>query len=328
MFKVGFVGDCGLGTNSRAKFEALKLIFPLCDFEEFDCTVRASTCGGVLLNKFLYKLKLFHIISFWRHADILDLCRRCDVVIFTSVYGFPISKVSKTKTKLILITNDNPICEDVIPSRYAKYMGGKFLIICSDDYRHLPIDFDPTIFVPRGFSEWRLRRYELERVKLGTKSDSMICFIGSFEPDRSIQIRALAEIFQVDVFGNGWDKFSHPNCRIHGPVYDLDYIEAIRSYKLCLSFFRKARNDRSTSRIFEIPGYGGFLVTEWSSYVDRVYGDIASKFSFEGASALVSRVCSLLALDQASFDGIKLMQREIASNYTYEKILSAIALND
>ena len=328
MFRVGFVGDCDLGSNSRAKLEALKVIFPLCYFEQFDCTVRASNRVAILLNKVLYKLGLFHIISFWLHADILALCQRCDAVIFTSVYGFPISKVTKTKVKLIFITNDNPTCKDIIPNRYAAQMRSKFLLICSDDYSHLPMDFDPVIFVPRGFSEWRLRRFELGRAKLVIKSDAMICFVGSFETERSILIRELAEICQVDVFGNGWGKFSHPNCRVCGPVYDLDYIETIRSYKLCLSFFRKARNDRSTSRIFEIPGYGGFLVAERSSYTDQIYGDIASKFSFQDAASLVFKVRSLLSLDQADFDDLKLMQRKIASNYTYENILSAIELNE
>jgi len=95
-------------------------------------------------------------------------------------------------------------------------------------------------------------------------------FIGSFEDQRAKSISFLAEQgIQVGVWGNGWEencKLSHPNLRIKGPsIYGDDYARAICSFDICLNYLRKANRDLNTTRTFEIPACGAFMLAERTS---------------------------------------------------------------
>ncbi|MGB7913155.1 MAG: glycosyltransferase [Desulfobaccales bacterium] len=95
-------------------------------------------------------------------------------------------------------------------------------------------------------------------------------FIGGFEEQRAKSISFLAEQgIQVGVWGDGWEencKLSHSNLHIKGPsIYGDDYARAICSFDICLGFLRKRNRDLQTTRSFEIPACGVFMLAERTS---------------------------------------------------------------
>jgi len=94
-----------------------------------------------------------------------------------------------------------------------------------------------------------------------------VLFIGTYEKDRFKTLSHLAENgIQIDIFGNNWHRCGkkiHPNLKIHyKELRGIDYVLAISNSKITLGFLRKINNDTQTSRTFEIPACGGFMLME------------------------------------------------------------------
>lgn len=94
-----------------------------------------------------------------------------------------------------------------------------------------------------------------------------VLFIGSYEKNRFDTLTYLAKNgIKVDIFGNMWNKCKeeiHSNLKVHyKELVGDDYVEAISFSKISLGFLRKINNDTQTSRTFEIPACGGFMLME------------------------------------------------------------------
>jgi hypothetical protein len=93
-------------------------------------------------------------------------------------------------------------------------------------------------------------------------------FVGNCEVQRATSISRLAEAgVQVRVWGNGWDQRSTDKVRIEGiPIFNsnrgLFYSKAICATDINLGFLRHRNRDTHTSRTFEIPACGGFMLAE------------------------------------------------------------------
>lgn len=99
-----------------------------------------------------------------------------------------------------------------------------------------------------------------------------ITFVGTAHGDRLEKIKALAD-WGIDVlcFGHGW-----PN----GPVSAIEIPRIIQQSIISLNFANAARVwenyrvkhiNQIKARTFEVPGAGGFLLTEWAPGLDRFY---------------------------------------------------------
>lgn len=103
---------------------------------------------------------------------------------------------------------------------------------------------------------------EEDKVRLGGD----VGFIGTYEKDRAESIKFLADNeIPVRVWGGGWEQLKDysPNLRIEGKgLYTVDFCKAIQCFKINLGFLRKKSRDYHTTRTFEIPGCGGFLLAE------------------------------------------------------------------
>lgn len=91
-------------------------------------------------------------------------------------------------------------------------------------------------------------------------------FIGTYEVERAQSIKFLADNgIKVRVWGGGWNhlKFYSPNLMVEGRgLYTEDFCKAIQCFKINLGFLRKKSRDLHTTRTFEIPGCGGFMLAE------------------------------------------------------------------
>lgn len=144
-----------------------------------------------------------------------------------------------------------------------------------------------------------------------------VSFIGSFEDARGKSMLALANAgLKVNVWGNGWQKWSNKNANliIHGyPVYFKDLIRTIEESKVNLCFLRKLAKDQSTNRTFEIPACGGFMLAEDTQEQKDFFPDGDSAVFFRNDSELIEKTKYYLEND---------LKREQIANTGHERCVS------
>jgi spore maturation protein CgeB len=128
-------------------------------------------------------------------------------------------------------------------------------------------------------------------------------FIGSYELERAGSMLRLAEAgLSVRVWGNLWDRcpYRHANLRIEGrPLVnladDLAYSKGIAATRINLCFLRKINRDRHTSRTFEIPAVGGFMLGERTEEHVRLFEEGVEAEFFGSDEELVEKAAYYLA---------------------------------
>jgi spore maturation protein CgeB len=125
--------------------------------------------------------------------------------------------------------------------------------------------------------------------------DFGILFIGSPEKDRIEKLLFLSDKnILVNIFGNGWEKFNlqnHSNIIINNKeLVGEDYRKAIRSSSITLNFLRKINDDLHTSRTFEIPACGGFMISERSSEHSDFFVEDKEAVYFDDARELYEKI--------------------------------------
>ena len=122
---------------------------------------------------------------------------------------------------------------------------------------YLPFGYDPALFHAVAVGEEERRRY-----------GSDVCFAGTWEPAREHILQELVA-WDLSVWGNMWENVPQDSpLRPHlkgAAIYAEDLCRRLQSAKIILNFLR-AQNDGATNmRTFEIPGFGGFLLTTRST---------------------------------------------------------------
>ena len=98
---------------------------------------------------------------------------------------------------------------------------------------------------------------------------SDILFVGHWEPKREADIAALIQAgLPVRVIGNYWHWRRGRRWRVIKPYFDpqpvwgADYARALCAGKIILCFYSTWNHDTSSSRTFEIPACGRFMLCE------------------------------------------------------------------
>jgi spore maturation protein CgeB len=90
-----------------------------------------------------------------------------------------------------------------------------------------------------------------------------VSFVGTAHGDRKRRIAALAEMgIEVACFGHGWPA---------GPVAAAEIPGIMRESVISLNFAYARGNNQIKARTFEVPGAGGFLLTEQAPGLDKFY---------------------------------------------------------
>ena len=121
-----------------------------------------------------------------------------------------------------------------------------------------------------------------------------VSFIGAAYGNRPKMVEALRrEGIEVSCFGHGW-----PN----GPIETKRIAEIIQSSQLSLNFSSGSQqgagginNRQIKARVFEVPGYGGCLLTERAPFLEQYFRVGEEILTFEGCEELVATIKSLLA---------------------------------
>ena len=112
-------------------------------------------------------------------------------------------------------------------------------------------------------TQWAANSISLQEPLPAAQCKYQVSFIGQSHGDRRKRIEKLRSA-GVDVvcFGHGWET---------GPVSTEEYAQIIRSSVISLNFANSRGPDQLKARCFEVPGAGGFLLTESVDGLDRYY---------------------------------------------------------
>jgi spore maturation protein CgeB len=153
-----------------------------------------------------------------------------------------------------------------------------------------------------------------------------VSFVGAAYGNRSVMVEALRrEGIEVACFGQGWPA---------GPVEAKRISEIVRSSQVSLNFSEGSRGglvgtDRQIkARIFEVPGYGGCLLTERAPNLDRYFCIGEEILTFEGCGELTGVVKTLLAnpdrRDTIARCGFERVSREHTYDRRFDHLLTEL----
>jgi spore maturation protein CgeB len=143
-----------------------------------------------------------------------------------------------------------------------------------------------------------------------------VSFVGAAHGDRRSRIDRLREAgIEVVCFGYGWEN---------GPVEAYEMFRIMRESVISLNFANSKGADQIKARCFEVPGAGGFLLTEKVNGIEQFYLPEQEIATFGSDDELVRKITHYLA-NSAERDQIALAgyQRTL-SEHTYERRLEAV----
>lgn len=183
--------------------------------------------------------------------------------------------------------------------------------------------FPRARFLPQGFDRDVHRPFPVKDSRFAGK----VVFVGYGETDRFEKMNYLARNgVEVHVWGNGWTsamrRKAHALLRIHGEaLIGDDYADALSNAAISLCFLRKINRDLHTSRTFEIPACGGFMLAERTEEHRRYFEEDVEAVYFSDAEELLEKTRRYLE-DEAGRDRIAAAGRRrcLDSDYSYHAL--------
>ncbi|MEQ8327955.1 MAG: glycosyltransferase [Parvibaculum sp.] len=155
----------------------------------------------------------------------------------------------------------------------------------------------------------------------------LITFVGFGEEDRFNKMNYLARNgIEVHVWGNGWTRAMRARAdqRLHihaRPLFGDDYADALSNSAINLCFLRKLNRDLHTSRSFEIPACGGFMVAERTDEHRAYFEEDAEAVYFDDTRELLDKVQYYLRHpEQRVSIAAAGRQRCLDSDYSYHRL--------
>ena len=155
-----------------------------------------------------------------------------------------------------------------------------------------------------------------------------VSFVGAAYGNRPAMVEALRrEGIDVACFGHGWPA---------GPVEAKRIHEIVRTSQVSLNFSEGSQKGlggdcgrQIKARVFEVPGYGGCLLTELAPDIDRYFRSGQEILTFEGCGELVGAVKSLLAhpqqRDAIARRGFERVRQEHTYDRRFDDLLRALS---
>lgn len=145
---------------------------------------------------------------------------------------------------------------------------------------HQPMDVEPAF----------AQRYQCD-----------VGFVGSFEEERALDMAALAQGGAKLRIVGPWPERLLTGNILHSPeqVFGIDYVRALRSFKIALGFLRKKNRDQHTSRSIEIPACGVFMLAERSDEHRELFEEGEEAEFFSSTAELIEKTAFYLRHDRA-----------------------------
>lgn len=164
--------------------------------------------------------------------------------------------------------------------------------------------------------------YDNPSVKFNEKYNSSVIFAGHPEPDERIEYieYAASNVDGFRLYGDGknWSKalskIGYANVEPVNHLIGDYYRQALKSSKICLSFFSNWNRDSYTTRVFEIPAVGSFLFSKRTNTMLELYKEGVEAEFFDSLDEFKSKIRFYLKDDSS--------RQSIALNGHYRAIKS------
>jgi spore maturation protein CgeB len=149
---------------------------------------------------------------------------------------------------------------------------------------YLPFCYDPAMLkMPEKVSEADSEKYSTD-----------VVFAGTWEPMRQWWLEKITE-FDLSVWGNMWEKVPKDNPLLGrwkgNAVYGDEISKLFAVSKIHLNFLREQNKDSNNVRSFEIPGFGGFLLTQRSKeQAEELYTEGKEIACFDSVDELKEKI--------------------------------------
>lgn len=148
-------------------------------------------------------------------------------------------------------------------------------------------------FYPRAVSDQERTQYA-----------SDVCFIGHTQPHYAQRLKALSTIgIQLRIWGNAWPAYAkrHPWARglVNSGLWGESYPVALSCAKIGLGLLGKHIPETSTTRSFEIPATGTFLLAERTALHQQLFEEGKEAEFFSSDDEMIDKVKFYLAHDEA-----------------------------
>jgi len=163
-------------------------------------------------------------------------------------------------------------------------------------------------------TQWGARDEYLRRPKPADTCKYDVTFVGAAHGPRKRWIESLAGYgIRVTCFGRGWDT---------GPVDDKDIPEIMNDSVVSIGFADSRGSNQIKARTFEVPGAGGFLLTQRADGLDKYYNTGDEIVMFERVHDLATSIRYYLSHPQERDAIAEAGYRRTCSEYVYSKITS------
>lgn len=165
-------------------------------------------------------------------------------------------------------------------------------------------------------TQWAASSEHLAEPLPATECRYPVSFVGAAHGNRRERVRLLREAgVKVFCFGHGWES---------GPVGTDEMFRIMRESVISLNFANSKGGDQIKARSFEVPGAGGFLLTEQVDGIERFYAPGQEIATFTSTAELLQRIAHYQAnpqeRDRIALAGYWRTVRE----HTYESRLDVI----
>jgi spore maturation protein CgeB len=148
-----------------------------------------------------------------------------------------------------------------------------------------------------------------------------VVFVGAAHGDRKNKIRQLEKMgIPVQVFGYGWKS---------GPVPGNQIPQIIRSAQVALNFSNSKGADQLKARTFEVPGAGGFLMTEAVDGISAFYAPGREIVVADSIQEMGEKILYYMKhpqeRDRIAENGFERTQKEHLYFHRFEKILDGVS---
>lgn len=248
-----------------------------------------------VLGRFEAKLEWGPSILRMNHMLLDVACRHCPDAIFLNqpIFVLPtmISALLRQLPEVVIAiyNQDNPF-EDGRSFYWRHYIGALKSTHLNFFTRPSTVQLARSLGVPgpRLLPQYYVEGLHHPLPSAGTQQTGIV-FIGHYEPDgRENYCNALlAQGLPLRIFGPRWHElpWRSPLRRVlSGPIYGYEYVRAICAAKINLVFLSGMNRDPYTTRCFEIPACGGFMLAPRTRELQGLFaeGREAEYFSSPG----------------------------------------------
>jgi spore maturation protein CgeB len=165
-------------------------------------------------------------------------------------------------------------------------------------------------------SQWAASRERLQPPATNGKHRYEVTFVGSAHGGRRRYIKTLMTMgIRVECFGHGWE---------HGPVTTDEMYTIFNSSAISLNFANSRGTNQIKARTFEVPGAGGFLLTDVAPGIEEFFEPNEEIVCFDGIADLAKKIRFYLgnldARDRVAAQGFSRVLRD----HTYDARLAKL----